>query len=74
MYLQALQPEPKYTAAAMQLLHDLEQHLQNDDALPEKYTFNHLPVALVTHQGVLRAPAESTAMLNVTHSRPILQV
>ena len=72
MYLQALQPETKYTAAAMQLIQDLE-HLQNEDVLPDKYTFNHLPVALVTHQGVLRAPAEATATLNVTHSRPIGQ-
>jgi hypothetical protein len=38
MYLQALQPEPKYTAAAMQLIQDLEQH--KSDILPDKYTFN----------------------------------
>ena len=73
MYLQALQPEPKYTVAAMQLIQDLEQHKL--DTLLDKYTFNHLPVALVTHQGVLRIPAkaESTAMLNVTHSHPMGQ-
>lgn len=67
VYLQALQPEPKYTAAAMQLIQDLE-HIRNDNALPDKYIFNHLPVALVTHQGVLRVPNDSTATLNVTHS------
>jgi hypothetical protein len=70
-YLQAMQPEPKYTAAAMQLNQDLER-LRTTETLPDKYTFNHLPVALVTHQGVLRDPPEPTAMLNVTHSRPIM--
>ena len=55
----------------MQLIQDLEQ--DKSDTLPDKYTFNHLPVALVTHQGALRVPAESTAMLNVTHSRPLGQ-
>lgn len=46
--------------------------MKNEDILPDKYTFNHLPVALVTHQGVLRvSPVEPTTMLNVTHSRPI---
>ena len=73
MYLQALQPEPKYTAAAMQLIQDLER-LRTAETLPaDKYTFKYLPVALVTHQGVLRVPPEPTAMLNVTHSRPMGQ-
>ena len=56
----------------MQLIQDLE-HIQNDDALPDKNTSNHLPVAFVTHQDVLRVPADSTATLNVTHSRQIHQ-
>ena len=70
MYLQAMQQQSKYTAAAMQMLHDLEQvKLRSPQDLPAKYRLSQLPVAMVTHQGVLRSEPP-TATLNVTQSRP----
>ena len=72
MYLQAMQQQPKYTAAATQMLHDLEQLklAANNQDLPTKYGLSQLPVAMVTHQGVLRAEPP-TATLNVTQlTRP----
>ena len=70
MYLQAMQQQPKYTAAATQMLHDLEQAKQQ--ALPAQYRLSQLPVAMVTHQGVLRSEPP-TVTLNVTQSRPFEQ-
>jgi hypothetical protein len=71
MYLQAMQQQPKYTAAATQVLHDLEQlKLANNQDLPATYGVSQLPVAMVTHQGVLCAEPP-TATLNVTQlTRP----
>ena len=67
MYLQALQQQPKYTAAVTQMLHDLEQVKHHN--LPAQYILSQLPVAMVTHQGVLRSEPP-TVSINVTQSRP----
>jgi hypothetical protein len=69
MYLQSMQQTPTYTAAATQLLYDLEQ-IREDVTLPLRFRLPQLPVALVTHQGVLRTTDRGTQLetVNVTQS------
>jgi hypothetical protein len=71
IYLQVIQRTPTYTAAATQLLYDLEQ-IRVNVQLPLRFRLPQLPVALVTHQGVLPAPERDAhpKTLNVTQSHP----